>query len=297
MHVGQVVPTDLFLLRHQHAELYHGIIKIGLEMEIESVTSLKARCDRMLKRKAMRPAAKKSLKTDISTVDENASVSKRIFEMMKAIEDEITAGVLLPGQRLDERKLALRFGVSRTPIREVLLKMSSLGIVELRRNQGAFVAELSSGRLVGMLEVLAELKVLAAKQSARRMTIDEREHLAALCKQMTKCAEAKELQGYFQKATELHDAICEGAHNHFLVETTQNAQICLCAYRKYLSQIVHMPIQTSLEENKRIVEAIISGDSITAEKWMRQQTELRKEEFVDLVTLISENNSAVDKSE
>jgi DNA-binding GntR family transcriptional regulator len=174
--------------------------------------------------------------------------------------------------------------------------MSSLGIVELRRNQGAFVTALSSARLIGMLEVLAELKVLAAKQSARRMTLQERQRLTSLCDEMTRSAEKQELQKYFDLATELHEVICEGTHNSFLLDTTRNVQICLCAYRRHLSRILHMPIQTSLKENRSIVDAIVTGDAAAAEKWMRQQTELRREEFGDLVTLVHEKSQTADGS-
>ena len=227
-------------------------------------------------------------RTAAPKVDTNAG--ERLDPILRVIEEDIVAGKMRPGQRLDERTLAQRFGVSRTPIREVLVRMSSLGIVELKRNQGAFVVELSSGRLIGMLEVMAELKVLAARQSARRMSIEERQHLVALRDEMAQCVEIGNMQNYFDKATALHDAICEGTHNAFLVETTRNIQVCLCAYRRHLSRILHLPLQTSLDENRNIVDAIVRGDAAEAEHWMRQQTELRREEFADLITLVSEKS-------
>lgn len=222
----------------------------------------------------------------------DAQSGERLGAILGAIEEDIVAGKIRPGQRLDERTLAQRFGVSRTPIREVLVRMSSLGIVELKRNQGAFVVELSSGRLIGMLEVMADLKVLAARQSARRMSVEERQHLVELCDEMARCVEIGDMQKYFDTATALHDAICEGTHNAFLVESTRNIQICLCAYRRHLSRILHLPLQTSLEENRNIVEAILRGDAAEAERWMREQTELRREEFADLITLMSEKGVA-----
>lgn len=222
---------------------------------------------------------------------DDASTGGRLDDLLRMIEEDIVAGKMLPGERLDERTLAERFGVSRTPIREALFRMSSLGVVELRRNKGAFVAKISSGRLVGMLEVLAELKVLAARQAARRMSIEERQRIAVLRDAMEPCVQAGNLQQYFDKANAMLDAIFEGTHNPFLVETARTIAVCLCAYRSHLSQIVHKPIQTSLDENKNIANAIVDGDSAEAERWMRQQTELRREEFADLITLVSENTS------
>ncbi|MBI1991360.1 MAG: GntR family transcriptional regulator [Betaproteobacteria bacterium] len=89
---------------------------------------------------------------------ESAIPVDKLDRIARLIEEDIVAGKMQPGQRLDERALAERFGVSRTPIREVLVRLSSLGVVELRRNQGAFVAEMSSAKLIGMLEVMAEVE-------------------------------------------------------------------------------------------------------------------------------------------
>jgi len=200
------------------------------------------------------------------------------------------AGRIVPGQHLDERALAARFGASGPQIREALFRLSSLGLVELRRSQGAFVSSISSARLVGMLDVMSELKVLAARQAARRMTVEERENLLHFKEIMTSQVEKGEIMNYFRSATELHDVICEGTHNSYLIETIRNIQICLCAYRRHLAQTLHLPMQTSLQENCAIIDAIVRADPVEAERWMRQQTELRREEFADLITMISESN-------
>lgn len=245
-----------------------------------------------MKANRMRMTAKlKKLRSVKPRRSDDAYAGGHLDDLLRMIEEDIVAGRMLPGERLDERTLAERFGVSRTPIREALFRMSSLGVVELRRNKGAFVAKISSGRLVGMLEVMAELKVLAARQAARRMSIEERQRIAVLRDGMEPCVQAGDLRQYFDKANAMLDAIFEGTHNPFLVESARTIQVCLCAYRNHLSQIVHKPIQTSLDENKNIANAIVAGDSVEAERWMREQTELRREEFADLITLVSENAS------
>ena len=109
--------------------------------------------------------------------------------IMLKIEDDIVSGKILPGQRLDERVLAERFGVSRTPIREALVRLSSSGLVKIRRNQGGFVAEMTPGRSIGILEVMADLKILAARLAARRMSLAEREKLKALRDETAICRE------------------------------------------------------------------------------------------------------------
>ena len=52
--------------------------------------------------------------------------------LRESIEELIAVGKLAPGQHLDETSLAEEFGVSRTPIREALIQLASMGIVEMR---------------------------------------------------------------------------------------------------------------------------------------------------------------------
>lgn len=245
---------------------------------------------------AVRKLGKDSRSAKASEAD-NASAGPHLDDLLRMIEEDMVAGRMQPGERLDERALAKRFGVSRTPIREALFRMSSLGIVELRRNKGAFVAKISSGRLVGMLEVMAELKVLAARQAARRTSVEERERIAVLRDGLEPCVQAGDLPQYFDQANAMLDAIFQGTHNPFLIETARTIQVCLCAYRSHLSQILHKPMQTSWEENKNIANAVVGGDSVEAERWMRLQTELRRDEFADLITLVSESASPAESAD
>ena len=56
------------------------------------------------------------------------------------IRDWILYTTLMPGQKLNERDLADRFGVSRTPLREVLQLLAQQGLLDIRPRQGVFVA-------------------------------------------------------------------------------------------------------------------------------------------------------------
>src|SRR3546814_18041549 len=89
--------------------------------------------------------------------------------LAERLEEDIVSGRFAPGERLDEVSLATSFGVSRTPVREVLQRLASSGLVELRPRRGAIVAQISIGRLVEMFEVMAELEGMCGRLAARRM--------------------------------------------------------------------------------------------------------------------------------
>src|SRR5437016_10839463 len=90
----------------------------------------------------------------------------RSGELRERIEEKIATGELRPGSRLDENELAAEFDVSRTPIREALIQLASVGIVQIRPRRGAIVPELSPHRLVEMFEVMAELEAMCGRLAA-----------------------------------------------------------------------------------------------------------------------------------
>jgi DNA-binding GntR family transcriptional regulator len=99
--------------------------------------------------------------------------------LREQIEEMIAVGELKPGQHLDETELATRFGVSRTPIRETLIQLASMGLVVIRPRRGAIVAELGPQQLVEMFEVMSELEATCGRLAARRMTPAEQQALLA----------------------------------------------------------------------------------------------------------------------
>lgn len=88
---------------------------------------------------------------------------------------EILAGNFRPGTRLDEVAQSSRMGVSRTPLREAVRQLVTLGLVENRPHRGVVVVE-GVGR--ALFETLAELEAVCAALAADRMGPDQRTELA-----------------------------------------------------------------------------------------------------------------------
>ena len=95
---------------------------------------------------------------------------RRADALRDQLEQDIVTGALRPGERLDEQSLAVRFGVSRTPIREALMQLASGGLIELQSRRGAFVASLSLREVIERFEVMAALEGACGALAARRLT-------------------------------------------------------------------------------------------------------------------------------
>lgn len=202
--------------------------------------------------------------------------------LREQIEEMIAVGVFKPGQHLDETELATRFGVSRTPIRETLIQLASMGLVVIRPRRGAIVAELGPQQLVEMFEVMSELESTCGRLAARRMTPEEQKALLAAHEACLAAMQAHEPDDYYYKNEVFHEAIYAGSHNQFLIEQTRNLYRRLRPYRR-LQLRVRDRLANSYREHEGVVQAIVSGDGDLAARLLRDHVMIQGQRFSDLM--------------
>ena len=93
--------------------------------------------------------------------------ARLIEEIADTLAQEIRSGALAPGSKLKQELLAERFAVSRTPIREALLKLKVEGLITQDGQRSATVCAPSSRELAEMFQIRSELEALAAQLAAR----------------------------------------------------------------------------------------------------------------------------------
>lgn len=202
--------------------------------------------------------------------------------LREQIEEMIAVGAFKPGQHLDETELATRFGVSRTPIRETLIQLSSMGLVVIRPRRGAIVAELGPQQLVEMFEVMSELESTCGRLAARRMTPEEQKALLAAHEACEAAMRAHEPDDYYYKNEVFHEAIYAGSHNQFLIEQTRNLYRRLRPYRR-LQLRVRDRLGNSYREHDGVVQAILAGDGELAARLLRDHVMIQGQRFSDLM--------------
>jgi DNA-binding GntR family transcriptional regulator len=136
------------------------------------------------------------------------------------LRSAILNGYFDPGERLPEESLARTMGVSRGPIREALVQLEREGIIVIRRNRGAFVAQLSLEDLEEVYTLRVAIERLAVQRAVRYATdaqIDEMQSVvdeisARMARGITE-QEAAELDLHF------HDLIYRSGNHRRLYET------------------------------------------------------------------------------
>lgn len=178
-------------------------------------------------------------------------------QLAQQLEEMIFSGQLRPGEKLEEAAIAAKFGVSRTPVREAIQRLVATGMVEVRRRKGTIVTQLTMPRLIGMIEMMAELDVLAARLAARRATPEEREGIKDILDR-ARTAVGDQL-AYTRLNREFHWSLYAATHNQYLEDVALRTWKVLQPYRNFrLDQASRR--RNSLAEHEAIFEAIRTSD-------------------------------------
>jgi DNA-binding GntR family transcriptional regulator len=120
-----------------------------------------------------------------------------------AIERMISTLQLTPGTPVVEAELAERAGIGRTPVREALLRMVSIGLIEQQPRRGLIVSSIDLGDHLDVLSTRRALEALIAGCSARRANAAQRKDIVHCAEKMVKAAARDDLTGYMKADHEL----------------------------------------------------------------------------------------------
>jgi DNA-binding GntR family transcriptional regulator len=206
----------------------------------------------------------------------------------RALREDITTGQLKPGQRVTERALAERLGVSPTPVREALQRLEHERLIERDAVRSIRVAEPSVARQYELALIEVALRGVAARLAAERATEPEIKRIADACDR----AEALAGEGPWTEARirdvltvtrGFHRLIDEAAHNHTLIDMISTATAFDWAFRLRWSADSHpdeASVRHSLEQHRRVATAIQSRDGTAAEEAMRAHSASRTDAFL-----------------
>ena len=132
--------------------------------------------------------------------------------------DDISAGVLAPGFRLDEASLAKRFGASRTPVREALSRLTAQGILVPAERRGVQIAEYSREQLGQIFEAMHEIEIACARIAAQRLTLLTRMEIEAAQAACVEAAEAGDRAAFLRANERFHQTIYRATGNPYMAQ-------------------------------------------------------------------------------
>lgn len=179
--------------------------------------------------------------------------------VFNALREGILKGDLKPGERLMEKQLAEKMGVSRTPIREAIRKLELEGLVVMVPRKGAQVAEITVKDVKDVLEVRAALEELAVKLACTKMTDKEVVALQETVVEFESAVEENRLEALVQLDIKFHDIIYKATQNDKLQHIINNLREQMFRYR--LAYLRNPEFHSTIEgEHREIFDAIKARD-------------------------------------
>lgn len=209
----------------------------------------------------------------------------RAADIRNTLQNEIETGLLPPGAPLDERALAERFGVSRTPVREALQQLAARELVQIAPRHGITVAKFSITRMRGMLEFIGELESLCAKLAARRIDGETAPRLRQALRECEIAADNADSAAYGQANAAFHEVIYQACRNPYLTEHLRSARRMV---QRYHVKYFHTPAQMrkSLADHRAVAAAIEAGDEAGAAQAMLLHVPAGTTEFSEFLATV-----------
>jgi DNA-binding GntR family transcriptional regulator len=192
--------------------------------------------------------------------------------IVESLLAEVCQGRLRAGGHLVTRALAERFGVSHTPIREALVALAGIGIVDLLPNRGAVVRRVSADEVREICEVRCVLECEATRCACGQTRLAELHALAGDLRELQGVRPARG-NGFIDQAraidNRLHDLIAASCGNGFLAKELGRLKVLFRAFRDVSWQQEEERndfhrLAEEAREHLAIVEGLLAGDAAAA---------------------------------
>ncbi len=208
---------------------------------------------------------------------ELSSLGEKFFHIL---EEAIWRGEMKPGDRVYDQRLAVQYGVSRSPVREALKRLEYCGLIRVLPRRGTFVVGMTSAEVADLMDVRGAIEGMAASKAARRVSEAAiqamRDKLVALQAQ----AEMGGLSEY-PHSEDFHAWVVEasGSPKITLLMRAIQGQIHLIRFRSGASSD---RAPRALREHLDILDAIGRRDADLAEARMRAHIQSARDNFLSV---------------
>jgi DNA-binding GntR family transcriptional regulator len=206
-------------------------------------------------------------------------IRDKVFEYIK---NAILQGELKAGERIVERDLAEKLHISRTPIREALFRLESLGFVKTLPRKGVVVSRMTSEEIIEVFTILSTLQGLAVKLAAQKLNSEHQKNLEQLIHRIDRFLEEDHSsEDSSQLHLEIIDTILRAAQSPRLYEM-------LTSLFEYIRAFAHVSQDSvdhrkrSFEEHREIATAILSRNGELAESLTKIHIENSKKTYFNL---------------
>lgn len=202
---------------------------------------------------------------------QNVSFTDAAYREVKA---QILRGAVAPNAQIDEKAVAARLGMSRTPVREALLRLENEGLVEIERGRGIVVRALSSADMREIYQAITGMEVMAVfLLTASRVGRDVLAPLFEAVERMDDAVARNDQEGWGRADEAFHRALLATCSNSRIKRSglqfrdlTQRAHLVAMRLQS-MEYLAH-----SVEAHRHLIRLILAGDAeVAANAHFRQR--------------------------
>jgi len=198
-----------------------------------------------------------------------ASSESRTGSLTKQVTDRLRRAILDAefglGEALSEDKLAVAFGISRTPVRDSLTALQIQGLIDIKPQRGSFVFLPTTQDVAELCEIRSILEVQSLRLSAVRNKNATLQRLRVATDEMEKAKASSDFLALARADTDFHFSIVENSGNKYLVEAYELASGRFVAIRSHILLAVGDIRTRSVSEHRAIITAIENDNVSEAE--------------------------------
>jgi DNA-binding GntR family transcriptional regulator len=186
-------------------------------------------------------------------------------QIFNVLAQRISNSELAPGQPLREQPLSLEFGVSRTPLREALMRLEQAGLIERHAPRGFVVRSVGLARIDQIFSLRIVLEEFAVSLAADAVDTPEFQQLIDAARD---ACEQGDYVGDPQLREEFHERLAELSGNEELVRVLEDLDLRIYGFRRLDWQVPERA-RAAQREHLQILELLRDGDVDGAQKAIR----------------------------
>lgn len=215
------------------------------------------------------------------------SLSEQAYRLLRRA---VLRNLLPPGSVASEREIMERFGISRTPAREALLRLRDEGLVEMLPRRGIRVLPLSVRDVREIHQIARALELEAAltltNDRPQEALAEVGRHLSA----MEEATAAQDRDAWVEADTAFHLAIVAHSGNRRLIQSYNGLRVLTDRARLFVLPIRPFPRQSTLE-HREMFEAMLAGDDAHVARLYRQHWERTTNEMIGIIEAFNRQRS------
>jgi DNA-binding GntR family transcriptional regulator len=203
----------------------------------------------------------------------NRPLERRVFreEIREKLIEDILGGILAPGSRIVETRIAQQFGVSQGPVREALRDLELFGFVVSSPFKGTQVRQISTDDLLEIYPIRAALESVAARRAALLIDDATLAGLEEVLETMRDASARDDARAQANADAAFHHLIIKAAGNRMLEHVWQTMRLSITTCVTYA--VTHRSLHEITERHVPLLEALRSRDPARAEAEIRRHIE------------------------